>query len=236
MPSLMGSAADAACRLGRAVCLAAAAAPLPADGATASSGSSSAAVAAPFVSLLGRCMLMVGGGIAAALDSRRPMQATEFSTVPEVLQVLLGCLHWLQTEAACCSLLDAAIVGGGGGTAAELSAGLQQQLMDTAAAPAPSRWFVARLWSRLSGAASSSSTDGHAVAVKLYETGLAAQLQEFGGALCAIVPGVCGNPGCRALTEMSELALVAAVPGKKGCGKCSGCGACSFCSRWDHGG
>lgn len=232
--NMIASTAAAACSLGKAAVLHAstAAAAISAEGTEGngvavgiSSGSTAAAAeqaaaevaaaaAAPFVSLIGRCLYMVGWVLVPAAEfgfeaTAGALSKTEYEQVPQVLRVLMDCLHWLYTEPVCTRLLHSAAAGtaAGGGTisgsvaAAELHSEMQQQV-EVPAGP-----------------------------VAVITRGTATQLQQFGAGLCSLTGGVCGNPGCKELSGMSELAVVAPGSGRKGCGKCSACGSCTYCCR-----
>lgn len=73
---------------------------------------------------------------------------------------------------------------------------------------------------------------GQAVADMLRDSGLPVLLKAVGAAMCGVVTGVCGNPACSSLSELSEIALVTPCGGKTGCGKCAQCCVVSYCSRW----
>jgi hypothetical protein len=174
----------------------------------AAGSSSTVPLTAPFVSLIGRCLHLTGTALEGA--SKEPqLGAAEFSSVSTTLATLLSCLHWVVADTACCRELLSSTGAADAAAVDSLRTSLQQQL------------------AQLQG----SGLQGLAVAAMLCDSGLAGQLQSVGGAMCGVVTGVCGNPACSSLSELSEIALVTPGGGKKGCGKCAACASVSYCSR-----
>lgn len=215
--SVISSTAAAAAALGRAIGAAAAAVTNAGGGGSSSqAGQTAAAASAPLMSLIGRCLFLTGSALAAAHSDAPGLQDSEFDSFSSDVATLLSCLDLVAADNSCQQLL--APSSSSTAAFAKLRAGLrqqQQQQQQDVNTPPTSR----------------------AVADRLCVSGLSAQMQAVGAALCGVIGGsvgVCGNPGCSALSELSEAALVTAGGGKKGRGKCSGCDACSYCSRCEQ--
>jgi hypothetical protein len=183
-------------------------------------------LAAPFVSVIGRCLYLTGAALSArlaAVSKEAPVQleAAEFSSCTRSLTTLLSGLEWVAAEPACLS----------GRTGAAQDASAVSRLCSSLRAELGSLQHPTAVAEGGQGV-----LQGRAIADRLVQSGLAAQLQAVGAGLCGVTTGVCGNPGCTALSELSEIALVTpSGANTQGSGKCSGCGASSYCSRWVNG-
>ena len=187
------------------------------------------AAAAPWASLLGRCLLVAGdrlaqvevhlsdgeGGVAAlrSLAGRSRELASSFGELER-------CCKVLETE-----LLRKLRLSGGPAAVADAEGGgelLMQQLADLAGS-------LKSLEGKMEGFGDVALYDAGKVGVLTREVKEAGEkLREVGMAVCAQAPlrAYCNNPRCRNLTLLSEMQLV-----KMGSSQCSGCKVAGYCGR-----